>query len=348
MRKENRHPPGPSVSGSRPLEFAEENCRAVRAVRAALLAGALVAASLLVTHLVLLLPGIPYNVRELFPREHRELSIIVFSVLLVWFGCAPVWFGDVLARRPRLVPLLPVWSAVVGLGSWTLLRFSVTPESRMDIVGSPVLGWSGEWEMFCRFLALQATLSLPQILAAGALGGFLYVAPRRAPKRAFWLLVWTVPGLVFAWIVVVKWACTDNLIELIRSHPWPFVGPVFLSAGAVLLGLNAAAVTYGWCRGGLAARWLAVLLTGLLVVPGWALLCMGLDPAVEKYETVFPAVRFLLGPDRATELPMRNLFLRWMGLYCVLVLILGWAGAVGLCLRPAGTGRGLSRTPPPP
>ena len=56
MRKENRHAPGPAISGPRPSELAEGNRRTVRVVRAALVAGALMSASLLVTHLVLLLP----------------------------------------------------------------------------------------------------------------------------------------------------------------------------------------------------------------------------------------------------------------------------------------------------
>ena len=92
---------------------------------------------------ILLLPQRPYNLWELFPEVHREVSVAVFSVLLVWLGFAPARVGGFLARRPRQLPFLPLWAAAMGLVSWAMLRFAVTHESLGDILGWPTLGWGG-------------------------------------------------------------------------------------------------------------------------------------------------------------------------------------------------------------
>ncbi|MDY0166852.1 MAG: VanZ family protein [Thermoguttaceae bacterium] len=282
----------------------------------------------------------PYNVRELFPAAHRHIRIGVFSVLLLWLGMGPAGVGDYLVRRPRQLLLMPFWAAVIGLVSWAMLWFSVTRESLGDILGWPTLGWGGNWELLVRFLALQGIGTLSLLLACVTIGSILEFGWPRGLKRSAMAFACGGPWLVLCWFVVVRWANTDNLTELIRTTPSACVGPVFLTALVLLLALNVAALGYAWARGSLPSKLAATVVSPLLVGPGWILLWLGLEPAVEKYEMTFPAARFLLGPDRQTEMSWQHLLLRWgaVQLGGVLVLAIGTGIAISLL-------RGRFRTP---
>src|SRR5690606_37515209 len=62
--------------------------------------------------LLLRLPGIPYNVREMFLGDGHFFFIIVFAGALLWLGAGTVWMS-----KKILSSKLPVF----GFCSWTLL-----------------------------------------------------------------------------------------------------------------------------------------------------------------------------------------------------------------------------------
>ena len=110
-----------------------------RPLLAALLAIVAVGAVYVVIRKVIVLPGAPYNVREMFPPAHRGIYVAVFSTMLIWLGLGPIWVGDFLSRRPRYLPCLPLWSATIGLVSWGMLRFAPTEVARRYEQTSPRL-----------------------------------------------------------------------------------------------------------------------------------------------------------------------------------------------------------------
>ena len=314
--------------------------------RRPLLAMVIVAVSVLAIHLairtVFQLPQVPYNVRELFPNKHTGVYQFAFSVLLVWIGLGPAWLACLLVARPRLTPFMPVWSALLGLVSWVLLRFSVTTESLGDILGSPTLGWWGDWEMLCRFLALQALVSLVFLTAGVSVGGIWRLGWAPGLKRGAAAGLWGLPWLCLAWVAVIDWTRTDNLTELIRSEPFKWAGPICLTALTALVAVHCftlavARTSRGRHRG--TAGLIAVAATPLAVAAAWAMLCLGLDPAVKKYGLTFPAIHFLLGPDRRAGLSWGQLFLRWGGVQLAGTVVLTCGAVAGMLLR-AGRPRG--------
>jgi len=334
------------------LEISQETPRvassrsAVRLVTGVLLAGLAVGGLFLAIRWALGLPQMPYNVRELFPKSHRDVHVAVFSVWLVWLGVAPAWVGDFLAVRSRQILFMPLWAAAIGLASWFMLAFSVTRESLGDILGAPTLGWGGDWELMCRFAALQGTWTIA-LLIAGATGGtFCRRGWRAGFKRLATASLCGAPWLVLAWTTVVGWANTDNLTELIRATPGKWVGPCFLAVLVGMIAMNASALSYAWGGRGGWRKLRAMAIAPLLIAPGWGLLWLGLEPAVQKYGTTFPAARFLLGPDRETVLSLGELAFRWGCVQLGLVVVLTLGGVIALGLRPRRDGAsGLGEGP---
>lgn len=306
----------------------------IRLLMAAVLATVAVGIVYNIIQQVIALPGMPYNVRELFPESHRTVRIAAFSVAIVWMGLGPVWVGDFLSGRPRFIPFLPIWSVMIGLVTWSLLRFSVTHESLGDILGRPTLGWSGDWEFIGRFIALQASASLTLIMTSIAVAAIVKQDWREGSKRGLYGLLLGTPWVVLAWTIVVGWANTDNLTELIRATPNHWTGPLFLTGLLGLISLNTSMLCYAWMYRPSLEKVLALLVTPLFVIAGFGLLWLGLDPAVEKYGTTFPAARFLLGPDRETFMSMTELAVRWGAVQISAVAVLAIGGFIALCLRP--------------
>ena len=282
--------------------------------------------------------GAPYNVRELFPSRHVGVYQAAFAVLLVWIGLGPAWVGGLLVRRPGLVKLMPAWTATIGLASWVLLRFSVTRESLADILGSPTLRWGGDWEFIGRFIALQAVVTIMLIASAVTVGGVVRLGWSRGLRLGAAAVLWSLPWLCLAWVVVIDWTHTDNLTELIRSRPLKWAGPACLTAAVAVVGLHGSALGHAvWRRAarsgviGLAAA----LATPLAVAAAWAMVYLGLDPAVTKYGHTFPALRFLLAPNRKAALCWNELFLRFSAVQIAATALLACGGAAGLLLWPS-------------
>lgn len=300
--------------------------------RLAVLLGASVAALLAVAiamKALLQVPGVPYNMSSLL-LDTGVWTLMLFAASLLWLGAGPLLLGGWMARTRYPYLVLPVGLIVLAMISRTLLKYSVTYESLDDVLGSNVL--SGDlvvWlERRVRYLALYSPLAIALTL------GFLATRPGYQRivhrDRLRWLTVGLI-AIVWLWLsklIVVDWAGTDNLTELIAVRtPVDTTGVPFLFLTIALLAVNAVTL-FAASRGYVSLVLAGVLTTGAIPV-GWALLGIGLESNVHKYGQVFPAVQFLLGPDRQQSLSDVALSTRWAVSYVCAVAVLACGAWLG-------------------
>lgn len=311
--------------------------------------------------LMLHLPGIPYNVRELFRGDGNFAVLAIFAMAVLWIGAGSAWFGRRLAieRHPEFV-VFPL-SVVVSMISLALVWSSATTESVGDIVGASNRFWfvtrENAWGEVWRdiFLTLDTpdligfietcvrywALYFPVLLF---LGMMVYVRERWQSSSAKSVHPWLLPGalLLILWLckaIGFDWSSTDNLNELIaRDGEWGWGGGGFLYGLLFLVCLNALAIAE--LPGKSRRHMLIVLISSIATVPvGWWLLNHGLDQAVEKYEQIFSGVQFLLGPDRSHLLSQEVLFWRWCVVQLAIVATMGLGIHFGkrlpLTIRPS-------------
>lgn len=250
------------------------------------------------------LPGLPYNVRELFaPGLGGVASALVLS--LVAYGMANAGFWLLGARRRHGFLLFPAALVVHGALTWVLLRLAVPLESLHDIVGTPVLDWPWEWETWGRYTALHL------VVMAQLLGATLLVRAIWVPAAATDVLYWALVCALMAWplhLVVVRGAATDNLTELMAGDASFWASSVL--AGALFLSFLCASALSA--AGSSPQRRGGLLGVALLAAAGAALLFWtGTEQVIVKYGRVFSAFQFLLSPDREHYLQGDALWLRY-------------------------------------
>ena len=268
------------------------------------------------------LPGMPYNVRELFgPGARGALAASGLAAVLWWLWVAPLLMMDLWRSQPErvlwLVPGLPLLALPPALVMWA----TVPQESLDDIVGSPVLGWSAPLEFLLRYMALHASVAL------AAIGAVWLVVRLGTRWRLEFLPRWFVVVLLWAWplhAVVVDFAATDNLTELMRGGGG-MAASVLLFCGVFALLVVAFAVASALMGAG---RRRDLIIVAVLAWPmGVVCLWLGSEPNVFKYGRVFSAAQFLLSPDRDHYAPAAVLWLRFgllsLGLIVLTLLLQG-------------------------
>lgn len=267
--------------------------------------------------LVVHLPGVPYNMRELVAvGPWGSVSAVALSVCLFLICVAPLWPNGQTVAVSLASPVLALVSGVFAFG---LLRLAVSLESLHDIVGSPVWGWPWEWERLLRFVALWTVVFLTVGLAGQ------WVATVLDPSRlgvliggVLWVLVLVFP---LYWLIV-RMAATDNLTELLaRQASISSLALVLASVG--LLAVAGGLVAVWVVKRALWRRLLPWLLISLVLSPLGLL--FGLEAAVVKYDKVFSALQFLLSAGRGVYLEGWALWLRFGGVlffavFCVAVM----------------------------
>lgn len=251
------------------------------------------------------LPMVPYNVRELLmPGLGGVVSVL--GLVLTVYGMANSPFLFFVARRRNWLHAFPLGLVIQGLIAWCLLRLAVPIESLEDIVGSPVLDWPWVWEMMGRFIALNMAVMMQVVGAALCVRAI--VKPETLADVFYWALI----SAVLAWplhMVVVRWAATDNLTELMAWGAG-FSASFALATGLFLICLAASALSASLTV--LKARW---ALLGL-AVPAFAgaALCywLGTEQTIVKYGRVFSAFQFLLSSDRAHYAQGTDLIVRFL------------------------------------
>ncbi len=221
----------------------------------------------------------------------------------------------------------------MSLVSKMLLSRSVTYESLDDIIGSNNLFglvtqqgvWGETWKQIVsaigpnaidvleRRVRYTALYSVPLLAIAFALASMPRPTPasaRRTPLDRALIVLCAAGWLWLARTLIVTWAATDNLTELVARRSWLGIsGEWFLVAIPALVGVSVARLIRAASD---PKGWPAAIATAIVALPiGWALLTAGLEPRVEKYGHVFSGAQFLLGPDRGTLLSDAQLFVRW-------------------------------------
>jgi hypothetical protein len=296
-------------------------------IRALLACGAIAAA----ITAVLRMPGIPYNVAELFHADGAFPILLVFALALLWTGAGPALIADWIKGDPRRDWLLPLLAFGAGLVSLLLLWFSVTEESISDIAGSNNLYrlvtkenlWGGAMREAFLLLAPGLVGFVERCVRYAALYGpfvaipsvmFLVLDTRNAGTLSTErLMIWLAGCAGWLWLckaIVFDWASTDNLDELVaRSGFFGLGGGGYLYLLVSLMSANIVGLARAPAR--LSSMAAGLVVTGLLAPVGWWLVTHGLEPRVEKYGSVFSGTQFLLGPDRKHLLSEEVLFLRW-------------------------------------
>lgn len=282
--------------------------------------------------LVLSLPRIPYNVRELFLDDGSFLPRFAFGLALLWIGIGAVLAAQWVLRSRLPVLAWPLAIACAGLVSLLLLSSSVTQESIGDVSGSNNLYWFvtnrdiwGSWwrEIFLWIgsPALIAFLERPVRFTAlfTPLVVFLAIAWIAATavaqqtidwKRFGWICASVLPWLWLAKAIAFDWSSTDNLNELIAPDgTWGLGGGGYLYCLLALVAVNAVIIGH---LNGLPSFTTRALISFTLAIPiGWWLLESGLRSEIEKYSSTFSGTQFLLGPDRREAQSSVTLLLRW-------------------------------------
>ncbi len=297
---------------------------------------AMVAAIVFTIKAVLRLPGIPYNVRELFLDNASLSALVFFSLTLLWVGAGAMLVAHLVRGSRRAYLVVPLALVLVSLVSKMLLSRSVTYESIDDIIGSNNLFglvtrdsvWGAAWkrafftlgpnvvDFVERRVRYTALYSIP-LLGLASTFSLTTRRPeataRMKPLDRSLLVMCAATWFWLARAVVVTWAATDNLTELIARRPvFGIAGEWYLFAIPVLIGvcvvqLLRAVERQGW--------WPVAIASAIAALPvGWVLLQLGLEPQVEKYGYVFSGAQFLLGPDRRNTISESALFARWVAL----------------------------------
>jgi VanZ family protein len=320
--------PAPKVS-DRPTPW-----RAARLRAPSLMLAAAVAAIALGIGVTLRLPGVPYNVLQLFLDHGSALALTIFAFALIWVGAGSMLLAHWLALSKRPFLVLPVGVVIASMVSRTLLKYSVTYESLDDILGSNNLFvqvtsgniWGEFWrhaflaanapnlvayfERRIRYIALYSPIVVCLALA------MLPIARSSGNRTAkSWLQFSGLVASAIAWLwlskaFLINWAATDNLTELIGQRgPFGLGGGPFLYLIVVMTASNVALLIGATDR---LVWWPIAIVFSIIAIPvGWVLLGAGLEQHIEKYGLDFSGTQFLLGPDRQHTLSNTALFMRW-------------------------------------
>ncbi len=313
---------------------------------------------------LLKLPGVPYNVAELFLGSGHPVFIAIFVLAIFWIGTGSAWLAARVPVSRMPVVSFPAYTFAVAMVSLGLLYASVTDESVMDISGSNNLWWfvtnKDIWGAFAhRLFAIlgpdvvavferpirYAALYIP--LTAFIATALMLCGRRhaRVPSRRQVTLA-IVASLPWLWLckgIAFDWSSTDNLNELIaRDGEYGWGGGGYLYVLVAVFAANVALLTRVPARplGGAAA----VTATVLAAWAGWELLNLGLNPRVEKYDQVFSGAQFLLGPDRKHVLSEAELFARWIAVYLPGVVLVSAGARFGWPLLASVRLRGRLRS----
>ena len=247
--------------------------------------------------IIINLPGVPYNVRELFDTRNVFLGSTIFSAFLMWNVTAPCLMAYCLIKHPILHLFQPVLYLVMATISWFLLRYAVSAESLHDILGSPIWGMASDLELYFRFLAF----AYPFLWSLFCWNLFFQLLNQQ--KTIASLIIWLIailigiPLLLTAKFLIFDRAATDNVVEMINNIPTLF-SLIFLIAWNGVFAAHRSHVIFGF------------ILTGLSAMMSYTLLSTAL------YSN---AISFILSPDRETLMTGTMLRLRWTSVYVLMV-----------------------------
>jgi glycopeptide antibiotics resistance protein len=306
------------------------------------------------------LPGIPYNWASIFGGQPWR-GAGFFSLALLWLGSGP-WIVTqcVLhldARRRHSTLWVPVLLIGIALLSFLLVDSAVPGAMLEKVIGAPDLyrrvvdenSWGIDWhirfqawpsglirslERLVRYCALYSLFMIPATLAA------LAVARSERVPRVLANLILLLPCWWLAKCVVLDWAITDNLTELVAPGGLPF-----LSALIVVIAIHATVLAN---HARLPRFLLSAGIGSVVLLPAtWWLVNQGIETMVVKYGSIFSGVQFLLGENRVLTLPEHVLFARWCLVYVSATGITALGMVFARWLWPVPSSRVCHRVNPP-
>jgi len=310
--------------------------------------------------LMLKIPSIPYNVKEMFSGNGSIFFIIFFALSLAWNGIGSAVFSVWLIGRLNLFWSIPMAVFGVGFISYLITIIGLTHETIMDVTGSTNINylmmgkkiWGDfgvvvfrfidsdfvilEIERIIRYIALTGPLFLFMVIIMSS----FYTSCRMGKggiEYFFKCLMYAVPWFLLFKYIAFDASSTDNLNELIeRPGVFGLGGGGYLYFLVFIISLNAVLLGGRWISVGRQSI-VNVLFTVAMLPLGWWLLNQGLVSSFTKYNITYSGVDFLLGPDRLTPLSSDVLILRWCILYLAMVLSIAWGIRVFQLERPVNS-----------
>lgn len=268
------------------------------------------------------LPQVPFNVRELFGSQPMIISLPIFAAYLIWMAGTPNITARITIICPMIHLLQPLILLLLATPSWFLLRLSVSSESLIDVLGTPTMGWSGDWELFVRYLALTAPFLLSLFYWNLLLEGSAWLSRKFGLGQMLAALLVGLPLLWLAKYIVVDRAATTNIVDLTAQGPsWRVGGALALTIA--LITLNGALLAWMWLWNR-AHQIGALVATPILFGLSWLLLNQGFN---------MEAISFLLGPDYNYVASVPELLARWAIVYGASVALIAFAHLIPFRLR---------------
>ena len=260
--------------------------------------------------------GMPYNIRELFDTGFPFATALFLSLFAAWVFVFPVLLMDWVQRSPSHGWLVLCYPLIHGAVAWLLLFVAVPVESIDDLVGYPILDMPAAMERLGRFIALFSWLSMSL--------WFSLACVKRLENRA---LIWSgtaiaVPiWLLISYKLVVDWAATDNITELMANNA-SFSSVIWLFLALWLMYVPA---SYAVHRLDIRHLHHVIILLALLpvcVVLAFFCAKLGTEQWIVKYDRVFSALQFLLSRDRDNYVADNELFFRFLILNLAITLLM--------------------------
>jgi protein-tyrosine-phosphatase len=308
--------------------------------------------------ILLRLPNIPYNVKEMFRFDANGIDLFFFALTTLSLGWCAAWAGRRIAYSSSVFKDIPIIFLQMSVIIFSLLWLSVTRESIMDIAGSSVfihrvtekavlgsfgvefVGFFGAENLrlisdFVEPIIRFGALVGPLLIFLSVMHAIFFIAKNVnnisvLAKQFLVFMLYVLPWLYFCKVVAFDWSSTDNLNELIaRDGSWGVGGGAYLYILVFIISFLSALVC--WRASNSAKRNIMLFIILVLCVPlGWFFLNHGLEHNVNKYGLTYSGVSFLLGPDRVTVIDDYALFGRWFLVQMVAVLGLAWGAKLYL------------------
>ncbi len=272
----------------------------------------------LATAIFISLPQAPYNVQELFGDNFLPLSIPLFALCLLWIAGAPNLLARVTIICPLLQFLQPLVLVMMAFPAWVLLRFAVSAESLLDVLGDQ----PDEWNMFVAFIGLITPVLLSLFIWNLLFEGSAWLNRRFGIGQMLAALTIGLPVLWASKYIVIDQATTTRIIDLSAQGPFWLIGGL-LAAGLSVLTLNGVLLAWSIIWNNL-SRIIIVLLTPCFMYLSWLLTSRGLNAE---------SVEFLLGVSPKLEHSSFDLFLRWSLVYLSAVILIAAAHQIPFRLR---------------
>lgn len=288
-------------------------------------------------HFSLTLPGVPYNVVELFSNDASALSLLFFSIFLLLLGGGSAHIANTIDQDSDIAVTKFVGLHLLVLFIiFTCLWFAVTNESIEDIVGASKVKqaiYAGQTShhfimVLLNVLSLSLMASIAQffdfLLRFAALFGLIQVpltlcficfSDNIRISTKIKLAIVSLFLLILCYLVVFTFSVTDNLTELIASPVYFVIGLVFFT------------LTVAFSKQLLIKKsfLLVVFLTLIIAGISWPIAQYIFNQVIIKYGHVFSAFDFLIGAGREQSISEQALLLRWG----ILIFVFQWILIIG-------------------